>query len=637
MPLPTTHNTTSPQARGFGARIDDLLLRLAVGPGRELAIESAPLQANRVQTSENPTEFFSDFGDIFGRADFTGGEGLRYAHRSDRPANAEARFWDSENVDVSQPPDREDAGIRLLHSTEQIDASVETNLALVWNGTNLYMAAGTTLRSSSTPLASSPGFTDESPHAGESATMVEGVAALGGDVYAALGVNGIHRYTGVSWAHWNDLQADGAWSVKGRIVASKGQSFYEVASSGAAPSPIVTLPAGKVWTSAVDAGDAILATATDGYIYAFAADDAGVLVLLAQSPVSGEEPQAVAYTQGVVVYATSQVTETGTIGRLWRADLTDGYTLANAQLLRQWGDEDVTVDRSPRAALALRDAVLVGVRDTASKSHLWRFDLASGGIVRDLTLDAGGLVQGLASIDGRTFATVAGDGLWRETTDLAASGYLIGPLGDFFSAEEKSWVSARIDTAPVAASESVELFYTVDPAALSDPDSPAWVRVKHVSGGPDTTETPLRGAFSRFIAGMVKVSTTGATSPVVRAFSFRSYPGPGDVIVTIPVNVSDLVESVGRRPRKIPGRGHLFFSELLAREGRGALLEIYRPSLRVRGLIESVGVPMQGRGDRGSQTVYALVRFRGRKTSLGTAAVGGSMGVQTMGIEGMGG
>ena len=74
--LPSPSNTSAPQSKGYEANLDDLLLRFAVGPGRQLNINTAPLQAQAIQTSETPEDFQQEFGQIFSRTDFAGGSGL---------------------------------------------------------------------------------------------------------------------------------------------------------------------------------------------------------------------------------------------------------------------------------------------------------------------------------------------------------------------------------------------------------------------------------------------------------------------------------------------------------------------------------------------------------------------------------
>ena len=43
--LPSPSNTSAPESQGFEANLDDLFLRFAVGPGRQMNINTAPLQA----------------------------------------------------------------------------------------------------------------------------------------------------------------------------------------------------------------------------------------------------------------------------------------------------------------------------------------------------------------------------------------------------------------------------------------------------------------------------------------------------------------------------------------------------------------------------------------------------------------
>ena len=71
MPLPSTSNVNTPLAFGYQAQISDgitdILLRLAVAPGRELSITTAPLSAQQVNTAQVPEEFRAEFGQAFAR------------------------------------------------------------------------------------------------------------------------------------------------------------------------------------------------------------------------------------------------------------------------------------------------------------------------------------------------------------------------------------------------------------------------------------------------------------------------------------------------------------------------------------------------------------------------------------------
>ncbi len=618
MAAPTTDTVTYPKKYGYGFALNGRLFRLAVGPGRELVIQTAPLEAPRVNTTSSAEEASAEFGLTFARSQFDGGEGQFRAHVEGAAPN---RFWDSKNVSVAPAEPGEFPEIRLLRTTAAIEASTDTGLYTAYDGTSLYVTEGTVLRRSDNPAATSPTFADDDPHDGDTAVDVLGVAVLGTDIYAALGANGIHKKTAGTWAHWSDLEATRIWESKGRIIAAKDESLYEVVASGAAPSALKTLATGLRWTDVCDGGSHVLVSATDGYVYAFSTDT-GSLVLAAQTLFEGEVPQTVGQTQGVVAVGTSA----GNVGRLYVGGLAETGQLGDLQLVKSWGTTGTATDQSPRAIVGTRDAIYTAVPD-GTDTYLWRFDVTSGGLSRSLTIAGeSGLVRGLEVISGRLHAAVEEAGVFRETGTYASSGYLIGPLGDFYSASDKSWIGARLETGTIDSGETVELYYTTDPDALNDPSSAAWIRVtRRDLGDGDPGEKVLTNVVARALAGMVRLtpSSDASSSPAVRSFSFRAYPSSGDedVIVLLPVNVSDVIERRGRhRTPPVRGRGAAEYAALLDVEGQPVTLALYKPALTVRGLVEEVATPVQGITGRGSVTVISQVRIRGQRMAEGVGA-----------------
>lgn len=636
--VPSTKTVRKRPERWYDAQIGDVYVRFAAGPDRRLDIEPAQLEAARVNTTGSAEEIIDSFGQVFARSDFSAGEGLDRAHVRDAEPRDDRRFYDSRNVDVGEAQGRRH--VTLLHTTELIDGSVAATQRLAWNGTRLFVTASTTVRSAASPLSAAPLFVDDNPYAGEVAVgLVAGLAALGTDVYAALGGNGIHRKTGAGWAHYNDLAADGIWQAKGRIVASAGRSLYEIAAAGPAPSPLRTLAPGQTWTDVTDAGQAILAAASDGYLYAFAPGAAGTLELVGQSLVEGEAVTCVTAVQGVVLYGTSEPAAAGgTIGRLYRAELGDGGVLTNKLLVVEWGDARSTVDRAPHAITGTRTSAFTVVREDTGEAHAWRYDLVHDGIIRSYVFAApgGGGAFSALTIGGRFVTAISGSGVWRQSTEYAPEGWLIGPLGDFFTAAEKAWVGARLD---VDASDGgvVELHFATEPAAIDAAGSALWRKVRVDGGELLADETPIAGVESRFIAGQVRLFGGGQVTPRVRSFGFRAYPTPSDLIVTMPVSVSDQVETRNRRAFRVPGRGEAVFRALLDLEGQSSQLTVFRPRITVRGLVEAVGTPIPVLSERGSVTHYSVVRFRGRRTTLSTTRPEGTFGVVTVGVEGFGG
>lgn len=668
MALPTTANTSNPRGFGFGARLDELLLRLAEAPGRELVVQDAEMEADRVNTAQTPEAYLSAFGDVFARSEFWGGEGLQYAHRRENLTNAFARFWDSQNVDVNRDPGQ-GSGVVLSHGaaslgieasqydarTHRFAASNNHGVAYHPDSGKLYMAYeppsdGPEPRSyqvSTSPTAASPLFYEVDPNAGETTPQVFGTTFLGADVYTACGNNGIHRDEGAadSFAHWSDLQCSGVWAAKSRIIArghftgtstDETHKLYSVTSGGAAPAPLKTLDFGNQWFDVVDAGAAVLATAEDGAIYAFSLNDSDTLVQSGETQLNQRVPLAITQAYGRIFYLTAheEANASEDTCSLWSAQLSSEHTLVDQQLLRTWSTEGVR--RLTPVLRVGRSGVYAGIVDEDGvTASIWRYDLDDGAITRHLQLpdsssgnDTGDATQvnGLEVIGDRIFATqridnLAGEfcvaELFREQTIYADSGYLIGPAGDLFTADDKSWVTAKLDAVGLNGNgEQVDFYLSTNLEALDDPDHADWDLVKSYTSA-DNDEIAV-SRFSRYIAGMVKLSpsTDGTSSPRVRSFAFRSYPPPGDVLIELPVNVSDQISSAGRRPRRVPGRGKEIFNELLSRSGREATLELYRHGITVTGLVERVSVPSPELGEAGSPTAHAMLRFRGRKATL---------------------
>ena len=114
--LPSSANTSHPQAFGYEADLDDLFLRFAAGPGRQLSINTSPLQAQAINTSETPEDFQQEFGQIYSRTDFSGGSGLDKAHQRNAGEFDFQKYWDSKGVDVFSGKDvGNEYKVSLLH------------------------------------------------------------------------------------------------------------------------------------------------------------------------------------------------------------------------------------------------------------------------------------------------------------------------------------------------------------------------------------------------------------------------------------------------------------------------------------------------------------------------------------------
>jgi len=633
--LPSPANTSAPESQGFEANLDDLFLRFAVGPGRQMNINTAPFQAQAIQTSETPEDFQQEFGQIFSRTDFAGGSGLDKAHQRNGGENDFQRFWDSKGVDVFTGKEvGQEYQVSLLHDTDEVQTTSSTNLYMQELGGEIFYADGAVLKKIATPLTGSVSD-DGTPSAGNNIT---GMAVLGTKLYLVANGDIYVRNSAGSYATYNTHKTfDKLWSMKGRLVASATNGeLHEVAGTSSPPT-MKALPSGSSWTDVADGGAVVLATADDGYIYSFA-DESSTLTLKGQTFVEGEVPNAIDAAQGFIFYGTYQSTASGKIGRLYRAEITNSnslFVLVNAQLIKQWGDGSTTLDQAPYKIISTRDSIYTGIVDSASKTNLWRYYLPTGGIARDLEFAESGIVEGLTVFSDRLFATVSGGGLYRESTNYVSTGYVITPLADFFTSEKKQWVGAKLNT-NVVTSGSVKLFTSTIAADINSPDAATWSEQVSIFSGTGGDEEVMTLVNGRWIAGKIEINTDDVTqSPEMLAFAIRGFQLVNDLVVDMPINISDQIERPFRKALRVNGQGDLVYQALRNKEGKNVQLEIFRPDTLLRGIIENVSSPIEEISPRGSVTMYCLVRFRGSKV-IQTSSSGVGLGIELLGVGRLG-
>ena len=633
--LPSPSNTSAPESQGFEANLDDLFLRFAVGPGRQMNINTAPLQAQAIQTSETPEDFQQEFGQIFSRTDFAGGSGLDKAHQRNANPNDFQRYWDSKGIDVFSGKEvGQEYKVSLLHDTDEVQTTTGTNLYMQELGGEIFYADGAVLKKVSTPLTGTVSD-DGTPSAGNNIT---GMAVLGSKLYLVANGDIYVRNSAGSYATYNTHKTfDKLWSMKGRLVASATNGeLHEVAATSSPPT-MKALPSGSSWTDVADGGAVVLATADDGYIYSFA-DESSTLTLKGQTFVEGEVPNAIDAAQGLIFYGTYQNTASGKIGRLYVAEITNAnnlYVLVNAQLIKQWGDGTTTLNQAPYKIISTRDSIYTGIVDSASKTNLWRYYLPTGGIARDVEFAESGIVEGLAVFSDRLFATVSGGGLYKESTNYVSTGYVITPLADFFTSEKKQWVGAKLNT-NVVTSGSVKLFTSTIAGDINNSDAATWAEQVSIFSGTGGDEEVMTLVDGRWIAGKIEINTDDVTqSPEMLSFAIRGFQLVNDLVVDMPINISDQIERPFRKALRVQGQGDLVYQALRNKEGKNVQLEIFRPDTLLRGIIGNVSSPIEEISPRGAVTMYCLVRFRGSKV-VQTSTSGVGLGIELLGVGQLG-
>ena len=652
----TTNIINNPKRYGYDVRVDTLLLRSAVGPGREMTIQSSDVQEAQINVKQNAEDFTSNLGRIYSRNNFTGGQGLDTAHRADGTPKDTTRFWDSKGIDVFHADDETSYNIHLLHTT------AEKNVT--FNGDNNYIT-----RTQNGYLY----VTDEndiylSTDHGENFSVVTtgltvnynytGITSVGNRVFAVTADGTSHseviEFDGTTWHERNTHQHNNAGITF--IGFAKGQLFI-AADDGTVEYVWAVSPFDKNWTSSdldeadaifthedtthisqiTDAGAVVLLSSTDGNIYSVK-DVAGTMTLKGQTTIPFEEVHSIAASEGIVFFGTKETARD--VGRFYRADLTvadDLYVLANRQLVKEWVISGV--DTTPKHMFVSRDSIYCGIKENGSESYLWRYYLPTAGFARDIKMNStSGFITGITQADGKFIVCVTGVDIYKETSTYESTGYLITSAADFFTAESKQFVGAEISTFSMEDNTNVELRFSNVFEDLDNPDSTNFsLAIKQTEGVGDSEKqiSPV----ARYIMGkLVLNSTDGVNTPKVKSLQFRALARPELVVAQVPINISDRVERPGRKPIKVKGLGDTLYNELRQLEGDAVTLELFDPDEIIRGVVERISYPIQTNTEIGSVTHYAVLTVRGTRQPVVTPVSSlFTFGVETLGKMRFGG
>jgi len=656
--LPSPSNTSQPQAQGFEANLDDLFLRFAVGPGRQMQINTAPLQAQAIQTSETPEDFQQEFGQIYSRTNFSGGEGLDKAHRREGTPNDFSRFWDSKGIDVFHAEQDNSYSVRLLKDVEQktLTLSSENNyLAQTTNG-YMYITDGTSIYQSI-----DEGVTWTAMTSTQVSYDIQGIVAFGNDLFIVTGDGNTNKQLisyDLSTTTFTDENLGavftghftGIWFAKGALFLS-GKSttaeylwqsspfIHNFSGDFETADALVTTEPTHQFTDVIDAGAVVLAGNTDSNIYSLKIDG-GTWSLKGQTQLAFEEIHSLAATEGIVYIGTKGYQ--ANTGRFYTAELTVAdnlYVLANRQLIKEW---DNGVDQSPHSMFVTRDSVYMGIHESATETNLWRYYLPTAGIARDLsvthTSDTNAKVTGITqtgTTGGKFIMLISGVGVYKQTDTFVSTGYIISALADFYTSENKQWVGAKLNTNGVS-SGTIALATTTIPADINNNVSPTWENQITVASGSGGDEEVLELVQGRWMSVRLTITTSDTSqSPELLSFAVRGFQLVNDLVVDMPINISDQVERPFRKALRVNGQGELIYQALRNKEGQNVQLEIFRPDTLLRGIIENVSSPIEEISTRGSVTQYCLVRFRGSKV-IATSSSGEGLAIGLLGVKRLG-
>jgi len=633
--LTTQAEESNPKRKGYDFRVDNQLYRSAIGPGREMTIQSSDVADAGVNVRQNPEDFTSNIGRIYSRNDFSGGSNLDNAHKSNGNPNDVRRFWDSQGVDVFNTDLGKGYNVQLLHTTEKEQAlsSAVNHMAVV--GTRIYVSDDETLYKSD-----DGGDTFSTVTEGLTAGyQIKGLAAHGDLLYITAN-NGsageIETLTsgGTSTQKMSAAVYDKIFSVKNTFIVTIGNALHQYDGNTTVSSAIITLPSGQTFTDVTDAGAVVLATATDGRIYSLK-DVTGTLTLKGQTEITNEQPTCIIESQGIIFYGTKEPqTGSKTIGRLYRANLRvadDLYVLADNQLIKQWDVDGI--DNSPNVLFTTRDSVYTGIKESGSTSFLWRYYLPTAGIARYYKASAGGTINNIVHVDEKFLFTVSADGVYQQTSNFEAEGFIIAAPADFFTAENKQFVEASVEVEELSSGESVELQLSNKYESINDSNDSTWQLEVNAESGVGEQAVQLSRVARYVVAKVVLKSANETTSPKFKAFRVRALARPELVVVQIPVNISDRVERPFRKPLRVKNLGETIYQSLKDKEGDAVTLELYDPAEIVRGVVEKISYPIQSNPNVGSVTQYAILTVRGtRQQTFSQVTSGDIFGVKGFGI-----
>ena len=652
--VPTTADVSNPQRKGYDFRLDNLLFRTAISTDRQLVIRSAEFPNQQIDLRQNPEDITTNIGQIFSRNDFSGGQGLDYAHKRNNVDKDVTRFFDSKGVDVFHGDDETSYNVHLLYKTapEGISFNGTNNYLTQLTNGKLYVTDETTVYESTdsgdTWNALTPTITIDHD--------ITGIAAVGNTIYltTADGTSNseLIEYDGTTWTEHTTNQSSnggltGVWFAKGQLFISGDNGTVELlwavspfnkswsSSDLQDADAIVTFEDTHHISQVVDAGAVVLAASTNGDIYSVK-DVSGTMTLFGQTNIPFEEVHCIAATEGIVFFGTKE--KSRNVGRFYRADLVTAdnlYVLANRQLVKEWVID--SVDTTPHFMFISRDSVFCGIKESGSESFLWRYYLPTAAFARDIKMGAAGIVTGITNASNKFVVAVAGSDVYKETSLYEDEGYIILPNIDFFTSEVKQWVGTTVEHDEIVDTRRIQSFISTREGNIDFPDSSNWELANDSTQGFGGEEVQInRNARYLNLKIVLQPTDDNTGSPVFRSVSARALPRPQLVVVDIPVNISDQVERPNRKRIKVRNLGETIYQELKQKEGDSVTLELYSPSETIRGVVESVAYPVINDANIGSVTQFCTVRIRGVRAEDITSLFTNTMGIGTLGVVRLG-
>ncbi len=653
-----TDSTFHARAAGYGARIANTWVRLAPAPDAPLHYYTRDSLAARSQDSSNSYENVLDIGHSFARSDQTGGAGLDFFPRplvATQRETDQIRFWDSMNVDVRKPvAGNLEYALRLHRKLEEWDNPGNAT-HLLRTSDLFYVAEGNYVYWYDT-LANTVA---EGSH--NFSNPIDGLCRLGDDVYALS--NNVILKKGSADSAFSSWHTPGGtetveqiWGVKGRIVAHRttttpSNEFVEFSGAGAA-TVVGSFDEDMVINDVIDGGPAVLVALDTGEINSYTLDSSLQLELISSSVVPiGEQVISMATTAGVLAYITIDPTtvSSNTIARFYTAKVLDSrfnFVIGEMQLIYEWNSPITGPRVQISPLLASRDDFWWAVYepDVAGSKYvsLFRYDVETRGYNRAHAIGVSSATDPNALIifEDR-FVFLNDDDVWAEAVSTYADvGWLISPFVTFGLNTDINWVATVLDvTNIISGGEQVEILRTSDIDGLLDWQDSTWVSEQTITAPEQAgSEVVMSGVKQKRLSVQLRLYPHSSGTPGIQRFAIRGLPAHRDMIVDLPVNISDMIEVPGRSPRRALRHGDSIHTKLFNMQGAHVELNVIDPPMSLLGIVDEISEPVTYLTSRGSQGRRCIVRFRGKMISatvvtVGSAGMGvGGLGITTMGI-----
>lgn len=491
--------------------------------------QTIPLLRQQADNSNLPGESSINPEDLWRRAQQTWhhGAGQKFLDREDADSS---RFNVSKGVDVW-----EKWQLSLLNATERkVPATTNVNQNVLAVGNRLYWADGATLRFTTDPTASSPSWTAVT---GLNTNPIDGMTTDGYNVYVSQGSQGVYLTnrtisTATSWATGTSGPIG---YVRGRLMVGLANALANPVVTGALTAFYTQPNTDFRWVGFAEGQGQIYAAGFSGdksLIYRTAVRQDGtaldVPVVAAELP-DGEIVRSIQGYLGFVVVGTDKGVRFAT------ADGQGNLTLGS--LIRT---------NVPVYAFEPQDRfVWFGWTNYDSQSTgLGRLDLSSfvapltPAYASDLMVTAQGTVTSVVTFGDRRYFTVAGYGLVGELTTKVASGTVDSGKMTFGIPDPK--VGMFLQVRHQALQGQLTLSVSVDGGPFEDLGLNAMQ-------GTTVTSLPLGERAGETFETRLKLTASGAVSPVITRQTLRAYPGParGEIFI-VPLLFHEIIEVDGQ-------------------------------------------------------------------------------------------